>query len=130
MARNKHARRYNVVLKHTSIMQAARKGGYTLTPEETAALTFLNQTAASDEFMLEMMLEPGDMQFCFNHTVFHSRTNFDDWEKPEDKRHLLRLWLNLPNGRRLAPGFADRYGTGTGLGVPPPGGQVQATMRK
>lgn len=54
---------------------------------------------------------------------------FEDWEKPEDKRHLLRLWLNAPNGRKLAPAFADRYGTGTGMGVPPPSGAVQATMR-
>ncbi len=114
---------------YTSIKQASRKGNYTLTAEETAALTFLNQTAAREDIMLEMMQEPGDMQFCFNHTVFHSRTTFEDWEKPEDKRHLLRLWLNVPNGRNLAPGFADRYGTGTGMGVPPPGGEVQATMR-
>lgn len=114
---------------YTSIMQATRKGGYSLSPEETAALQFLNATAAREDIMLEMTLEPGDMQFCFNHTVFHSRTDFDDWEKPEDKRHLLRLWLNMPNGRKLAPNFADRYGTGAGLGVPPPGGAVQATMR-
>jgi hypothetical protein len=110
-------------------MQATRKGGYSLSPEEAAALQFLNATAAREDIMLEMTLEPGDMQFCFNHTVFHSRTDFDDWEKPEDKRHLLRLWLNIPNGRKLAPNFADRYGTGAGLGVPPPGGAVQATMR-
>ena len=115
---------------YTSIMQAARKGNYALTAAETAALAVLNQTAAREDIVLEMMLEPGDMQFCFNHTVFHSRTTFDDWEKPEDKRHLLRLWLNLPNGRRLAPGFADRYGAGTGMGVPPPDGQVQAAMRQ
>lgn len=114
---------------YTSIMQATRKGNYTLTEAESAALAFLNQTAAREDIVLEMMLEPGDMQFCFNHTVLHSRTTFDDWDKPEDKRHLLRLWLNLPNGRKLAPGFADRYGTGAGLGVPPPSGQVQATMR-
>lgn len=114
----------------TSIMQATRKGGYSLSTEETELLAFLNETAARQDIVLDMMMEPGDMQFCFNHTVLHSRTEFDDWEEPEQKRHLLRLWLNMPNGRKLAPEFADRYGTGTGMGVPPPSGHVQATMRR
>jgi Taurine catabolism dioxygenase TauD, TfdA family len=115
---------------YTSIMQATRKGGFALTAEETAALTFLNETAGRQDVVLEMMMEPGDMQFCFNHTVLHSRTTFEEWDEPERKRHLLRLWLNVPNGRKLAPEFSDRYGAGPGLGVPPPGGQVQATMRR
>ena len=76
-----------------------------------------------------MMMEPGDMQFCFNHTILHSRTEFEEWDEPDRRRHLLRLWLNIPNGRKLAPEFADRYGAGTGMGVPPPSGQVQANMR-
>ena len=118
---------------YTSIMQATRKGGFALTAEECAALTFLNTTAGRDDIVLEMMMEPGDMQFCFNHTVLHSRTEFEEWDEPERKRHLLRLWLNVPDGpnrRKLAPEFADRYGAGPGLGVPPPSGQVQAAMRR
>ena len=111
-------------------MQGTRKGGYNLSDEENAALKFLNETADREDIVLEMMMEPGDMQFCFNHTVLHSRTEFDDWETPEQKRHLLRLWLKMTNGRKLAPDFADRFGTGTGMGVPTPGGQVQATMRR
>ena len=115
---------------YTSIMQATRKGSFSLSAEEAAALAFLNETAGREDVVLEMMMEPGDMQFCFNHTMLHSRTDFDDWEQPERKRHLLRLWLNVPNGRKLAPEFADRYGAGPGLGVPPPSGKVQATMRR
>ncbi len=114
---------------YTSIMQATRKGNFTLSPEESAALAFLNETAGRKDIVLEMMMEPGDMQFCFNHTVLHSRTEFEEWDEPERKRHLLRLWLNISDGRKLAAEFADRYGAGTGMGVPPPSGQVQATMR-
>ncbi len=115
---------------YTSIVQAARKGGYEFTPLEAAAMRFLNETAAREDIRLDMMLEPGDMQFCFNHTVLHSRTAFEDWEEPARKRHLLRLWLNNPEGRKLAPEFADRYGTGESmLGVPPVQGEAQATMR-
>ena len=40
------------------------------------------------------------------------------------KRHLLRLWLCPPVGRRLPPEFATRYGSvevGARGGVAPPG---------
>jgi hypothetical protein len=36
---------------------------------------------------------------------------------PEERRLLLRLWLNIPNGRPLAPEFADRLNTGGRGGV-------------
>lgn len=102
---------------YTSIMQASRKGGLIFTPLETAAMAFLNSTAASEDQRLDMVLEPGDMQFCNNHMVLHSRTVYEDFEEPDRKRHMLRLWLN--NGARpLAPEFADRYGSGVGMGVP------------
>ena len=114
---------------YTSILQATRKGNFSLSPAEAAALAFLKETAGRTDIVLEMMMEPGDMQFCFNHTILHSRTEFEEWDEPDRRRHLLRLWLNIPNGRKLAPEFADRYGAGTGMGVPPPSGQVQANMR-
>lgn len=115
---------------YTSIMQASRKARYEFTKVEAAAMQFLNETAARDDICLDMMLEPGDMQFCFNHTVLHSRTAFEDWPDNDHKRHLLRLWLNNPNGRKLAPEFADRDGSGEGMGVRPVRGAAQATMRR
>lgn len=112
---------------YTAIMQAARKAGLTFTDLETAAMEFLNQTAARKDNRLEMVLEPGDMQFCNNHVVLHSRTAYEEWPEPGRKRHMLRLWLN--NGRRkLAPEFADRYGHGVGMGVPPATGQTRAAL--
>lgn len=104
---------------YSSIMQAARKSGIPLAPEETAALDCMNALAAREDFCIEMMLEPGDMQFLCNHVCLHSRTAFVDHEEPDRKRHLLRLWLNNPDGRTLAPEFADRYGSGVGMGVLP-----------
>ncbi|WP_254610110.1 MULTISPECIES: hypothetical protein [unclassified Bacillus (in: firmicutes)] len=46
------------------------------------------------------------MQFVNNYIVLHSRTVYEDYEEPERKRHLLRLWLTIPNGREIAPDFA------------------------
>ena len=101
----------------TAIMQAARKSALKFTAQEEAAMKFLNETAAREDIRLEMILEPGDMQFLNNHVCLHSRTSYEDFEESDRKRHMLRLWLNN-NARPLAPEFADRYGKGLGMGVP------------
>lgn len=54
--------------------------------------------AAGPEFRLEMWLQPGDMQFLSNHLILHARTAYEDWPEPARRRHLLRLWLSLPDG--------------------------------
>ncbi len=113
---------------YTAIVTAARKAGLAFTAEETAAMAFLNSTAQREDIRLEMMLEPGDMQFCNNHMVLHSRTSYEEWPEADRKRHMLRLWLNNPDGRKLAPEFADRYGQGAGMGVPPVAGTTRAEL--
>ena len=35
---------------------------------------------------------------------------FADHELPELRRHLLRIWLSVPNSRPLDPRFQDNYG--------------------
>ena len=42
--------------------------------------------------------------------IWHARTAFKDWPDPGRRRHLLRLWLSLPDGIELPPVFAERYG--------------------
>jgi len=46
------------------------------------------------DFRLDMQLAPGDVQLLSNHTIVHARTEYR--EHPDRKRHLLRLWLSLP----------------------------------
>ena len=55
-----------------------------------------------------MQLEPGDLQFVYNHGLLHDRTGFEDWPDVEDRRHLLRLWLSAPNDRPLPAIFRER----------------------
>ena len=64
-----------------------------------------------------MDFKVGDIQLLNNHTTLHARTDFEDFDEPERKRRLLRLWLNLPNGRPLTPEFAERLNTGPRGGV-------------
>ena len=84
-----------------------------LTAEETAALDYFDDLANDAELRLDMAFEPGDMQFLHNHTILHDRTAYVDWPEPENKRHLLRLWLAAPGARPLPPVYAPRYGSTT-----------------
>lgn len=58
------------------------------------------------DFMFEFMLEPGEILFLNNYTTLHSRTEFTDDETHQ--RHLLRLWLEIPEGRPVVPSLTAR----------------------
>ncbi len=73
------------------------------------ALDVIQELAEADAFRFDMVLQPGDMQFVNNHVLVHSRTHFEDHEDPARRRHLLRLWLSVPDARPLAPGLHDAY---------------------
>jgi hypothetical protein len=75
---------------------------------QLAAMALIDQLAASDEFRLDMDFRPGDIQFLNNHLVLHSRTGFEDYDEPERKRHLLRLWLRTPGYAKVPPFFRAR----------------------
>ena len=80
-----------------------------LTDVQREALEAMEATA--EEVSLKMDFRPGDIQFLHNHTVYHSRTAFEDYPEPDRKRHLLRLWLSAPNGRPLPQFLAERWGS-------------------
>lgn len=82
-----------------------------LTDEESEALDFLDSVALRPELSLSMTLEEGDMQFLNNWSVIHSRTDYVDHDDLDLRRHLLRLWINVKNGRPLVPDLeAQRRG--------------------
>ncbi|HEX2890084.1 TauD/TfdA family dioxygenase [Vineibacter terrae] len=88
-------------------------GAPRLTPQLIAALDLFDTLANDPALNLHMEFRPGDMQFVHNHTLLHDRTGFEDWEEPERRRHLLRLWLACPGARPLPAVFAQRYGSVT-----------------
>ena len=65
---------------------------------------------SSDELALTMAFEPGDIQLLNNHLIYHARTRYDDYEEPERKRLLLRLWLAVPGSRPLPAGYELVFG--------------------
>ena len=88
------------------------------TDDETEFLDLVDTISTEDGIALQMDFRPGDIQFLCNYSMLHSRTDYDDWPEPERKRHLLRLWISLDDGRPLpehfgrgvTPGLAGRGG--------------------
>lgn len=80
------------------------------------ALNIFDEISHDPSLRLDMMLEPGDIQFCNNYCVMHSRSSFEDYDDLSKRRKLLRLWLKMPNARKLAKDFPGRNGIPKGLG--------------
>ncbi len=79
-------------------------------PKVKAALAMINKFANDPAFQMEKHFEPGDLQFVNNLTMLHARTEFEDFDEPEERRHLLRLWLAVPDSARMPDSFAAFYG--------------------
>ncbi|NRB04246.1 MAG: TauD/TfdA family dioxygenase [Rhodobacteraceae bacterium] len=97
-----------------------------LTSAHVEALDLFDRLANDPELHFSMRLQPGDMQFVYNHAQLHDRTGFLDWPEPENRRHLFRLWLSLAGDRELPPSFVQRYGS---IEVGNRGGIVTAQTR-
>jgi hypothetical protein len=82
-----------------------------MSPLQCEALDRVQEVAESPEFHVTFRQEPGEMLFLNNFVTFHRRTAFTDYNEPERKRHLLRIWLSVPNSRPLDPRFAANYGS-------------------
>ena len=64
----------------------------------------------SKELRFDTGFKRGDMQFCNNHVIFHTRLAYEDHPLDQNKRHLLRLWLKNLDGRPLPAAFYERHG--------------------
>jgi hypothetical protein len=100
-----------------TMIEGMEKAGKPLNEKELRAVHYVAELALSSKFRYDMVFEQGDIQILSNYGILHSRKGFVDFPEPERKRDLLRLWLNLRNGRQLAPEFADRLNTGPRGGI-------------
>ena len=80
-----------------------------LTAKQVEALDLFDELVARPDFQLVTNFQPGDLQFCNNHVAMHARTAFEDYEEENRRRHLLRLWLSVPDSRPLSPLMAHIY---------------------
>lgn len=109
---NWHARHLTVFYQRQYIDSAQRfTEALRLSDDHIAALDLFDALADDPELHIQMRLQPGDMQFVYNHAQLHDRTGFVDWAEPDQRRHLLRLWLSIPGDRPLPDCFAERYGS-------------------
>jgi hypothetical protein len=79
-----------------------------MTPLQREAFEMVQ--AVADENRFDAGFARGDMQFLNNHVIFHTRRAFVDREDPDRKRHLLRIWLKVLDGRPLPDDFYERHG--------------------
>ena len=82
-----------------------------LTDRQVEALDYFDKLANDPEIHFSMQLEPGDIQFVYNHSQLHDRTGYTDRADPDQRRHLMRLWLSIDGDRPLPECFAQRYGS-------------------
>lgn len=80
-----------------------------LTKQQQEAIDLVQNIANDERFQFSMMFEAGDIQFLNNHITMHARTEFEDGDTEETKRHLLRLWLCPANSRKLSSNVVDFY---------------------
>lgn len=101
-----HEGRLSAYISKPFIHTAQRfEGVRKLTEQDQEALELMQEIAGEDGIRLDMEFRPGDMQFLSNYSILHSRTSFEDYEEPERRRHLLRLWLRQTDARPLPAGF-------------------------
>ena len=94
-----------------------------MTVQQRAALDYVQELSDDPELHISFMQKPGDLLFLNNWVTLHRRSEFEDYDEPEKKRHILRIWLSVPNSRPLDPLFKDNYGATEA-------GAVRGGMRK
>jgi len=127
-----HAGHLSVIYQRQYIDSAQRfADAPRLSTRQIEALDLLDALTDDPALNFTMELLPGDMQFVHNHALLHDRTAFVDWPEPEQRRHLLRLWLSPVEARQLPDVFAQRYGAlvpGKRGGVPSADGRLRAEL--
>jgi hypothetical protein len=82
-----HSDYFRSVVRHDDIEPFSR--------DEQELLDTYEEIAEDPRFYFDMELAPGDVQWVSNHSILHARTAYEDFDEPERKRHLLRLWLSI-----------------------------------
>lgn len=85
--------------RHT--FRGYEKTGRTLDAPGAEAVTLMENFLADAENRLDLWLEPGQIQILNNRVIVHGRTPYEDFDEPERRRHLVRLWLRAGDRRHF-----------------------------
>ena len=117
--------RISVFMVREIFNAAFRELKRSFTPEEVDAIDTFRKSAEALQF--ETRLEPGEATFSNNYVVLHARSEFKDWDEPEQKRLLLRLWLDAETNRRpVVPEIHIYRNRGGRSGIDPQPGRLPA----
>ncbi|MEM9552755.1 MAG: TauD/TfdA family dioxygenase [Acidobacteriota bacterium] len=81
-----------------------------MTARQREALDLVDTLCADPDVHARFRQETGDILFANNFTTLHSRSEFEDHPDPDRRRLILRIWLSVPNSRRLPPELAGTFG--------------------
>lgn len=96
--------RKNIVAAERDFPEVAQ-----VSPQQWEAIDLLEEIMADPRWCFRMQLEQGDLQIVNNYVIVHSRTPFEDFDEPDRKRHLLRLWLAVPDSQPLPADWAEYF---------------------
>jgi hypothetical protein len=77
---------------------------------QRAVFDLFDKIVEDPRVQLRMDFDPVDIQLLHHPHILHDRTEFEDWDDADKRRHLLRLWLCTPCGRSLPAVYAERWG--------------------
>ena len=92
----RHQGEFMACIHAAMVRDAASQGAFEMTVKQSEALDLLCELAASPEFVLDMSISEGDIQFLNNRLILHGRTRYQDHKDLARRRHLMRLWVNIP----------------------------------
>ena len=84
------------VLYRPFIERAAAALGQPLRDRQIAALDRFERESTSTELTVRFVLQPGETVVLHNRAVLHARTDYVDHEALDQRRHLLRMWIDAP----------------------------------
>jgi hypothetical protein len=73
---------------------------YAITDLQTETLDLVQEIANRPELRVSYRFREGDIQLVNNHTTMHARDAYEDHDDAALKRHLLRMWIALPDADR------------------------------
>ncbi|HEX3864831.1 MAG TPA: TauD/TfdA family dioxygenase [Stellaceae bacterium] len=77
--------------------RAVKAGDAVMNPRQIEALEEMKRVSMAPDLTLDMTIAEGDIQFLNNRTILHGRTGYEDWPDMTRRRHLMRLWLQMPS---------------------------------
>jgi len=90
-----------------------RKGyqvaGETMDAALADALDAIDEVCAAQDLWFEAPLQRGQIQYLNNHEVGHYRSAFVDYDEPERKRHLYRLWHRAAGSNSYDGRYPDEH---------------------